>query len=260
MLTSPAYAGTDDYGAPPSGSAEVVDGGIGASAVVALNGGVAPPAGVSRCTPWAPLNGSTFEQASTVEATRVSADGTTQTLYARDCTGVLQYLWVGPITAADVATLARDTVRAQLPTPQPDFAPPADSMFVNYDTWFAVTETDPVTATATVPGLSVTATATPTSITLDTGTHIDGDTTTIECDLWGSTNRPANGCVWTPAHPSVEQVTGTNDYRYHATVTLTWNVTWQATNGQTGNLGTTSTSTPVLIAVREIQTIGAPNP
>ena len=51
-------------------------------------------------------------------------------------------------------------------------------------------------------------------------------------------------------------ITGTNDQRYHGSVTIVWQVSWQATNGATGDLGELRTTTPVRMGVREIQTIG----
>jgi hypothetical protein len=228
--------------------------------VAALNGSKRPPAGTSTCGPWQRLavgDPAINQLGDTIEVSRVTTGGVTQHLYIRYCDSTTpDFVWVGPITPHDVATYARNEITRQLPTPEPAFAPPAESMFVNYQTWFGATPHDPITATATVPGITVTVTATPTKLTLHTGSIVPGDTTNVTCNPWGSTYYPADGCTWTPAHPSVEQATGTTDYRYHASMTITWTITWQSSTGTTGTLNNITTTTNTPIAVREIQTIG----
>jgi hypothetical protein len=224
-------------------------------AVGQTNGGISRPTGTSTCSSWIAFDTTTPGVVDGQVIERPDAR-----LFIRTCEGRSQYAWVANLSPRQLAQVALDQASAKLPQPTPAFAPPADSMFVNYETWFGVEPATDVTATATIPGLSVTVTASPVEIILHTGTQVDGDTTTITCRPWGSSYYAADGCTWTPNHPSVAQVTGTNDYRYHASVELVWQVNWQATNGATGDLGTMSSSTDILIAVREIQTIGAPNP
>ena len=129
-------------------------------------------------------------------------------------------------------------------------------MIVNFETWLGVTPQPPVTATAAIPGLSATVTAQASDIEWATGSHVTGDTTLIACQPWGSTDSATGGCAWTPAYPSVGKVTGTTDLRYHGTVTIVWQVSWQATNGASGTLGDLRTTTAVQMGVQEIQTIG----
>jgi hypothetical protein len=228
--------------------------------VAAFNGSKRPPAGTSTCGPWlkVEIGDPAFSQlGDTFGISRVTTGGVTQYLYVRYCDGAVpDFLWVGPITPEDVAAYARDEVTRRLPRPEPAFAPPAESMFVNFETWFGATPHDPVTATATVPGITVTVTATATELTLNTGSIVRGDTTTVNCDPWGSTDYAADGCTWTPAHPSVERATGTTDYRYQASMTITWTITWRASTGASGTLDEITTTTDIPIAVREIQVIG----
>jgi hypothetical protein len=218
------------------------------------NGGISRPAGTTSCSSWVVFDTTTPGVLDGQPIERADAR-----LFTRTCEGQTQYAWVTNLTPQQLAHVAFDQATANLPAPVPSFAPPAESMFVNYETWFAVEPTDPITATASIPGLSVTVTAIPIEIKLHTGTQVDGDTTTVTCTPWGSTAY-ADGCTWTPNHPSVEQATGTTDYRYHATIDLVWQVDWQASSGTTGNLGTTTSTTDILIAVREIQTVGARTP
>jgi len=186
------------------------------------------------------------------KALRISAEQ----LYIRSCDGKFQYVYVGPHSPVDVAHVAYQKVAKLVPKPETTFSPPVDRMVVNFESWLGVTPRPPVTATATIPGLSATVTATPTTIEWSTGTKVAGDTETISCALWGSAQSAQDGCAWTPAYPSVAKVTGTNDRRYHGAVTIVWRVSWQATNGATGDLGELRTTTPVRMGVQEIQTIG----
>ncbi len=180
-----------------------------------------------------------------------------QTLvYFRICDGTYQFVYVGPYSPTDVARAAYQRVTALVHKPEVAFSPPIDKMIVNFETWLGVTPQQPVTATAAIPGLSATVTAQPTSIEWTTGSRVAGDTTTISCDPWGSTESAQGGCAWTPAYPSIGKVTGTTDLRYHGTVTIVWKVSWQATNGASGTLNDLRTTTPVAMTVQEIQTIG----
>jgi hypothetical protein len=235
--------------------AQADDNSIAVWVVGQTNGGISRPAGTTSCSSWVAFDTTTPGVLDGQPVERPDAR-----LFTRTCEGQTQYAWVTNLTPQQLAQVAFDQATAQLPQPAPSFAPPAESMFVNYETWFAVEPVDPVTATASIPGLSVTVTATPTEITLHTGTQVDGDITSVTCTPWGSTYYAANGCTWTPNHPSVEQVTGTTDYRYHASIDLVWLVRWRASNGTTGDLGTTTSTTDVLIAVREIQTVGTRTP
>ncbi len=222
----------------------------------ATNGGVLRPAGTSSCTSWAaaqfadPAFG--FGDQPT---TRTNAAGDLETLYFRICDSTArQFVWVGTYSAADLAQVAYSAAVAKVPAPVPVFSPPSANLIVNIETWFGVTPVAPVTATAQIPGLTSTVTATATELRLDTGSKVVGDTTTVTCPPWGSATASVGGCAWTPKYPSVQKVTGTTDKRYHATLTVTWSVTWSATNGQTGDLGTITTQTAVQFTVREIQT------
>ncbi|HEY0521244.1 MAG TPA: hypothetical protein VGC84_17270 [Ilumatobacteraceae bacterium] len=184
------------------------------------------------------------------------ATGQLSTIYFRICDGTYQYVYVGPHTPVDIARFAYQKIASLVPKPSVAFSPPADKMIVNFETWLGVTPSPPITATATIPGLSATVTAQPIDIEWTTGSKVAGDTTLISCRPWGSIESAQDGCSWTPAYPSVGKVTGTDDQRYHGTVTITWQVSWRASNGATGDLGDLRTTTPIQMGVREIQTIG----
>ena len=221
----------------------------------AVNGGVGHPAGTSSCTPWAIFDGSTTEGPAGGTAIN-PATGQPSTIYFRICGSIYQYVYVGPHSPTDVARVAYQKVAALVPKPEVAFSPPIDKMIVNFETWLGITPSPPITATAAIPGLSATVTAQATDIEWITGSHVDGDTTTINCQPWGSTEFAKDGCTWTPAYPSVAKVTGTTDQRYHGTVTIIWQVSWQASNGASGTLGDLRTTTAIEMGVQEIQTVG----
>lgn len=224
--------------------------------ISAVNGGVRAPAGTSSCTPWALFDGSTFGGPTANPVTINPATGLPATIYFRTCGTILQFVYVGAQGPIDLSRAAYQKVASLLPRPDVTFSPPIDKMVVNVETWLGVTPSTPITATASIPGLSATVMAEATAIEWATGSQVAGDTTLISCLPWGSTESSQDGCAWTPAYPSVGKVTGTSDLRYHGTVTIIWQVTWQASNGASGALGDLRTTTPVEMGVREIQTIG----
>jgi hypothetical protein len=185
-------------------------------------------------------------------------DGIAYDLYHRTCNNDIgQSVWVPDLPAQDVAQSAYDIIRGRIDTPQPLIFPGAENNTVNAPTRFGATPQPAQTATATIPGLTVTITATPTLLTLDTGSTVNGDTTHIECTPWGhATPTDTDSCRWTPTWPSVRATTGTDDHHYHATISVTWHITWTATNATTGTLDDITTAAPINLAVREIQTVG----
>ena len=223
----------------------------------AINGGVSPQAGTTTCTPWALVDGSTLASIGLGEPTMINpATGEMSTVYFRICDTKYQFVYVGPSSPADIARVAYQQVSALVPRPEVTFSPPIDKMIVNLETWLGITPQSSVTATAAIPGLSATVTAQATGIEWATGSRVSGDTDLITCQPWGSTEVAKGGCAWTPRYPSVAKVTDTADLRYHGTVTIVWQVSWQASNGASGALGELRTTTPVEMVVQEVQTIG----
>ena len=204
------------------------------------------------------VDGSNFASIGLGEPTVLNpATGELSNVYFRVCDSKThQFVYVGPTSPADLARFAYDQVSALVPRPVVAFSPPIDKMIVNFETWLGVTPQQSVSATAAIPGLTATVTAQPTSIEWTTGTQVSGDTNLVTCQPWGSTNSAAGGCAWTPKYPSVPEVTGAADLRYHGNVAVVWHVSWQASNGAGGALGDLRTTTPVAMTVQEIQTIG----
>jgi hypothetical protein len=142
------------------------------------------------------------------------------------------------------ATLAQTATRKLTPTVGAiASSPPAGSeQLVNLPTWVWLQGWRALTATATVPGLSVTATATPLS-----AAWTFGDGSRVLCDGPGTPysaaddpNAPSPTCGHTYTRPSVNEPGSA----FPVTVTVTWAVRWTG-DGQAGtepDLRTTATT------------------
>ncbi len=186
-------------------------------------------------------------------------DGVDYILHFRECSnGTLAIIWVPQLDARDLADLARDEVRRQLPLPKIGLAPPAGQVVVQVGTWLWADPTvwQPVTATASIPGLTATVTAVPTKLRFDPG---DGGlgTGALTCDGPGQVWRPEFGddrpstCMYTYRHSSSLSPTGT----WTAATSIEWAVTYTVSDGTTGNLGTLTTRSTQPITVGEIQAL-----
>ncbi|KPM50422.1 hypothetical protein ACG83_40245 [Frankia sp. R43] len=116
--------------------------------------------------------------------------------------------------------------------------------------WVATASWEPVSATASVPGVSVTATARPVSVAWDFGTGGQ-----VRCAGPGRAFRPGvddpaagSECSITFARGSAGQPGG----RFAMTVTVTWQVSW-AGAGQTGDAAGLTSQTAASVAVGESQ-------
>ncbi len=224
-------------------------------AVGVPGGGVRAPAGVV-CTAWRPAAEINIEDgAIDVSTVGVDPDGVRRNLYYRDCGTLRQLVWVRDEDPTTLAAIALSDLQRRLITaPVPELSPPGIG-YVNLETWLATTDPGPIAATAAIPGLSVTATATVESTAWTTG---DGEE--ITCD--------GVGVAWTPGTPDDEPAPCGHTYTNHGapalgstpftiTVAHTWHVEWRANTGEAGDLGTiTGPTTTVTYEVREIQTIG----
>ena len=149
-------------------------------------------------------------------------------------------------------TLANQALK-ELPLlyPRPRTAPPTTAtQVVGIRTWMWVDPADwhPISATAAIPGLSATVTATPTKTIWDMG---DGSAPVV-C------NGP--GTVYDPSKPDADQHSDCShafqhDGTYTVRVTIVWSVTWTATNGAGGNLGLFQRSTQFDVTVEQRQAV-----
>lgn len=157
---------------------------------------------------------------------------------------------VSGLAPVDVARLAR----AQLGLPSPGLASsPAGEQLVNLPTWLwldAGWET--VTATASVPGVSVTATATPVVVT-----WLMGDGAIVTCHGAGTRFRagtdPRSGspdCGHTYRRSSATQPDGA----YLARASVRWSVSW-AGAGESGTFPAMTTTSMIRFPVAESQAL-----
>lgn len=153
------------------------------------------------------------------------------------------------ISPAELAQ--RATNELAIPYPEPRTSPSiAINQLVGIDTWMWIDPAawQPITATAAIPGLSVSATATPRHITWDMG-----DGTTVVCD--------GPGTPYDDTRREADQSTDcSHTYQdrgaYTATATVTWAVTWSASDGSTGSLADVSRTTQFPMNVAERQAVG----
>ena len=221
-------------------------------AAAVAGGGVQRPGGSSGppCTRWASATSINPVSATDVSSFRIDPDGVTAELHVRDCGSVRQLVWVRRETPLSLSRIALSDLRSRaLVTPEATLSPPHRGI-VNLETWLAVADPGPITVTAEVPGLSVTATAEIETTTWDMG---NGDT--VVCDgvgtPWTDGTDPS-----TPA-PCGYTYTARSTEPLQVTATLTWRASWQASDGTTGDLGTVdSAAFATAYPVHEIQTIG----
>lgn len=145
--------------------------------------------------------------------------------------------------------------RAPLVPPEPRMAPGVDQPhLVGLATWLWVDPSywEPISARAEVTGLSVEAVAVPSRLVWDMG---DGHSVT--CHGPGTPWRPgasepgSSDCSHTFQYVSARQPDG----RYHGSVTIEWDVSWRASNGESGSLGVARRSTPFALTVGERQAV-----
>ena len=166
------------------------------------------------------------------------------------------------VTPPDLIPLAWARAQRQLPTPVPRIAPSdlaADGFaFVQAKTFFWVDQAagqwENVSATAALGGLSLTVTVVPELLVVATG-----DGTTLQCPGAPPPFPPGGdpetfvGCGHVYEHSSA---TAENGRTFPVTVAIVWHATWQASNGESGDLGSLTTTSAVReLPVAEIQAV-----
>ena len=183
-------------------------------------------------------------------------------LYFRDCGAQRQFVWIPNLTPAQLAPLARDEVTRLLPKPDaafsPDFLHRALNPFtlVRIPTMFAVPAAQwaPISAQAQIPGLTVTATATPARLRFTPG---EPDSAAVSCVGPGLIVRTeaeypatAPACSYEYIHAS--SIAGGT---FAASLTIEWDITWTSSTGAGGTLAPAATTVGVAVPVREVQAI-----
>jgi hypothetical protein len=142
-----------------------------------------------------------------------------------------------------------------LPLPGVRTSPPSEQdQLVNLPTWLWVEDWSPRSATASVPGVSSTVTATPTRVVWDMG---NGDQ--VVCrgpgkpyDLSLKEHQQSSDCTYTYRASSA----GQPGQRFQASATMTWSVSWTASGAPGGgDLGEVSSTTTFSMRVAEGQAL-----
>jgi len=130
--------------------------------------------------------------------------------------------------------------------------PQGSDALVNLPTWLGVQNWTPNTVTASEGGLTITVTARPTSVVWTMGEA------SVTCTGPGARyaagvreENQSTDCSYTYRHSSA----GQPGEKYQASATLKYAVTWTASNGESGSLGTGSRTTPFSVRVAERQAL-----
>ncbi|MFG2968557.1 hypothetical protein ACGFZS_35355 [Streptomyces sp. NPDC048288] len=163
------------------------------------------------------------------------------------------------ITAETLAQLAYAEIR--VPSTKVDLAP-AGTTKVNLPTWawLDTAKFKPVSVTASVPllGLSATTTAEPVSLKITPGT---GDALTYpasgECEIHdGKIGEPyAKGKAGETPSCGVKYLRSSGNGSYKLQATITWKISWTSTTGQGGDLPNGTFGADQDVVVQEIQAV-----
>lgn len=182
-------------------------------------------------------------------------------LICRDARGELVYSWFGVYDPADplaglfagerAAELALE--RLELSDPVVRMNPPADQL-VGLPSWLWVdTPWTPVEASAGVSGVTATVVARPRAVEWELG-----DGTRLTCmgpgrpyDPDRTSDDPSDACTHVFERPSFDEPGGVRP----VTATVTYAVSWSATDGGTGDLGEVTRASTVAVRVVEVQAV-----
>ena len=159
--------------------------------------------------------------------------------------------FAGLLAAERAAELALE--RLDLPDPPMRFNPPG-AQLVGLPSWLWVDMAwEPTEVSASVTGVTSTVVAMPIEVVWDMG-----DGATVTCAGPGAVYDPgrtpdsqSSGCSHLYTHPSYAQPSGA----YGVSATVTYAVTWSATSGDSGGLGTVTRSSTVPVPVVEVQAV-----
>jgi hypothetical protein len=165
-----------------------------------------------------------------------------------------QYDPADPLGGVAATERALDEARRRLdlPLPEPALNPPG-AQLVGVPTWMWVEGPwEPTSASAAVGSVAATVTARPVEVVWDTG---DGTTTTCDAGTPYDPTRAPDAQHSSCTHVFTHASAGLPGGAHSVTATVTYEVSWSATTGGAGDLGTLSRSTTVPVPVAEAQAL-----
>ena len=188
-----------------------------------------------------------------------SRDGVDDVLYVRRCPTSQSLHWIPQKTSFRVAQQSENKVSRLVNMLLIKTAPPSNKMVVNVGTWFwvprAVWKPDSVTAyiPTSVGPISVTTTATPTSLIYSPGDGNDAVTCKGPGTPWSQSrgDDDTSNCMYTYASASHTRTAGT----YAAKTAIKWTVTWRSNLGVGGLLPSIRTGLTTPVRVLEMQAL-----
>jgi len=183
----------------------------------------------------------------------VNSDG--QFGWLRFCPGdlIAQFVWQSPVDPVDLVPGASARARARLPLPVPNMSPaPEVGSVVNLGVWFAIDDPGVTTARATLGDAWAQVTGTFARVSIEPG---DGSPPVV-CDGFGTpypegANDPDEGPC---GHTYLERTP--DDQPHQLTYTITYDLNWSTSDGQSGSLGTFDRPAVFDYDIDEIQTVG----
>ena len=147
---------------------------------------------------------------------------------------------------------------AQLTISAPDIAtspPRGGTQLVGVPIWFWVRNPKALSATASIPGLAATITATPGPLTVEiTGAsgRAVGDNGTLHCPGSGTPYDANQHDPW-----SASTCSKTFNWNHPSVIgaSVAWHLTWAATNGQTGTLPAATRTTSFTLTIKQAQAV-----
>lgn len=163
-------------------------------------------------------------------------------------TDLVTYDPSNPLSSIAAAERAAEMAARQLnlTPPQLEINPPAPSnQIVGIPTWLWIGDAwSPISASATLGGVTATVTAVPNSVRFDMG---DKNTVTCAPGTSYDTTRPARDQHTDCSHTYI------NPGNFTIRATLTWDVSWIATTGVGDTLGQVTRTTELPVQVVEVQ-------
>ena len=168
--------------------------------------------------------------------------------WSKACAGqALLTYWVPVLPPRVVVAAWRDDLIKKIPATEPVWSPLMPTQYKSYPTyvWVDQASVADVVLAVNVPSARATMTAKATRVVFDPGVVADA----VTCK---GVPVKRTDCSYTYRETSKDQP----NLRYSASVSVTWEISWSATTGESGTLPSYVSTKALPIAVAKIQTVG----